>query len=222
MTRRLFLKALRFRISDLSEAEINERINFYNEIIDDKIEEGLTEDEAINEIGTPDEIAYQIRADLSASGIESATSNDSSASAKELAQSSSTRSPASQRVTQAVLILLGSPVWFSIVVSVFAVMLSAVVSLWAVVISLWASCAALGGGVFYGIGSSALGTGIGFSQRLLYAGTALISAGLSILLFLGAKVATRGTVVLTYKIYELTKGFCVLIKNVITGKRGLH
>ena len=63
MTKALFLKSLRFRISDLPAAEVDERISFYNEMISDRMEEGLDEDEAVAAIGSIEIIAAQIKQD---------------------------------------------------------------------------------------------------------------------------------------------------------------
>ena len=48
MQKQAFLDALRSQLAGLPEAEINERLNFYSEMIDDRMEEGLTEEEAVD------------------------------------------------------------------------------------------------------------------------------------------------------------------------------
>ena len=46
MNKQEFLKNLRVSLSNLPQEEIEERIIFYSEMIDDRIEEGLSEEEA--------------------------------------------------------------------------------------------------------------------------------------------------------------------------------
>ena len=43
MLKQEYLKQLKKSISSLPKAEINERVNFYSEMIDDLVEEGLSE-----------------------------------------------------------------------------------------------------------------------------------------------------------------------------------
>ena len=63
MNKQDFLLRLRAGISGLPQEDIEERAAFYNEMIDDRMEEGLSEEEAVAEIGPVDEIVQQIIAD---------------------------------------------------------------------------------------------------------------------------------------------------------------
>ena len=45
---------------DLKDVVIEERLEFYSEMIDDRIEEGKSEFEAVREIGDVDEVVSQI------------------------------------------------------------------------------------------------------------------------------------------------------------------
>ena len=56
MNKQEFLMRLREGLSGLLQNEIEERLTFYSEMIDDRIEEGLSEEQAIGEIGDIDEI----------------------------------------------------------------------------------------------------------------------------------------------------------------------
>ena len=57
MNKQEFLSLLKQKLSKLPKQEIKERITFYSEMIDDRVEEGLSEEEAVLEIGNIDEIA---------------------------------------------------------------------------------------------------------------------------------------------------------------------
>ena len=61
MTKQEFLAKLEILLSGLTEEEISERIGFYSEMIDDRIEEGLSEEEAVSLIGSVEEVAAQIK-----------------------------------------------------------------------------------------------------------------------------------------------------------------
>ncbi|MBQ9734061.1 MAG: DUF1700 domain-containing protein [Clostridia bacterium] len=64
MSKNQFLKILKRKLSHLSKSELDERINFYSEMIDDRIESGLSEKEAVEAIGSADMIARQIAEEL--------------------------------------------------------------------------------------------------------------------------------------------------------------
>ena len=56
MSKQDFLTELRKGLSGLSRDEIEERLTFYSEMILYRMEEGLSEEDAISEIGSVDEI----------------------------------------------------------------------------------------------------------------------------------------------------------------------
>ena len=64
MDKALFLDELRRRLSGLPQSDLDERLLFYSEMIDDRMEDGLTEEEAVAGIGSVDEIVEQIMAEI--------------------------------------------------------------------------------------------------------------------------------------------------------------
>ncbi|MBR4940840.1 MAG: DUF1700 domain-containing protein [Clostridia bacterium] len=190
MNKQEFLIQLRRELTGLPPEDIEERHNFYEEMIDDRLEEGLTEEEAVVDIGSIDNIVNQILEDTPITKI-----------VKERINPRKKRSALSTT-----LIILGFPVWASLLIALFAVILSLYVSLWAVLISLWAvfvSLAACGlAGIFsliYGFISNSIPAGL-----IIFAG-GLVCAGLSIFAFFGCKAATLATIKLTKKIALWTK-----------------
>ena len=63
MNKTEFLGIIKDGISGLPQADIDERLAFYSEMIDDRIEDGLNEEEAVAAVGGPEEIIGQITAD---------------------------------------------------------------------------------------------------------------------------------------------------------------
>lgn len=99
-----------------------------------------------------------------------------------------------------ILIILGFPVWFSLLAAAFAIALSVYVSLWAVIISLWAVFGSLVGAAFGGIISGIVFTlGAKVPSGLVTIGAALVLAGLSIFMFYGCKAVTEYVVAFTKK-----------------------
>lgn len=196
MRKQEFLETLKMRLSALPRQEVEERLNFYSEMIDDRIEEGLLEEDAVSQIGSVDEIAAQIVGDIPLIKI-----------AKE-----KIKPKRRLKAWEIVLLALGSPIWLSLAVAAVAVIFSLYVSLWSVILSLWAAFGALVGGAFGGV-ASGLGLvlgGVSFAGMAMV-GAGIVCAGLSILMFFGCKAATRGAL-------SLTKACAFGIKNCFIGK----
>ena len=60
MTKEQFLYALRMRLSQLHESEIQKSLSYYDEMISDLMDDGMTEYEAVDHIGDVGEVAEQI------------------------------------------------------------------------------------------------------------------------------------------------------------------
>lgn len=198
MNKTAFISALTRRLSFLPEEELSERLNFYAEMIDDRMEDGLTEDEAVAAVGSVDEIVEQMVADMPLSKI-----------AKERIK------PKRQLgAWEIVLLVLGSPVWLSLVIAAAAVVLSVYISLWSVVISLWAVFAALAGSGLGCVASGIIFACTGYiPSGIATIGAGIVCAGLSIFMFFGCKAATKG-------ILLLTKKFALGIKKSLVKKEG--
>ena len=50
MNKQQFTDRLKRKLSDLPASEINDRVAFYSEMIDDKIEEGFSEEDAVADV----------------------------------------------------------------------------------------------------------------------------------------------------------------------------
>jgi len=190
MTKSEFLSALRLRLYGLPKDEIDERIDFYAEAIDDRIEDGLSEEDAVGELGSLDDIVFEIIGEVPLGKI-----------IKERV-----KPKRKMKAWEIVLLAIGSPVWVSLLFAALAVVLSLYASLWAVVLSLWAVFASLAagalGGALAGVFYVFLGEGL-FGIALL--GAAFVLAGLAIFAFFGCRLATEGAWVLTRKTVVFTK-----------------
>ena len=197
MTKNEFLGALRARLSGLSESDIEEHISFYSEMIEDRIEDGASEEDAVCGIGSVEDIAAQIIADVPLTKI-----------AKERI-----KPKRRLRAWEIVLLAVGSPIWLSLGIAAFAVILSLYVVIWALIVSLWAvfvslvACAlgltvagiAMIGGPYVFAGVIMASESHVFSGIALI-GVGLVCAGLGIFLFFGCNAASKGAILLTKKI----------------------
>lgn len=200
MNKEAFVSELREKLSGLPKKEVEDRLNFYLEMIDDRMEDGAGEETAISEIGSVEEIAAQIIAEIPLTKI-----------VKE-----KIRPKKKRRAWEIVLIAVGSPLWAPLLLAAIIVILALYIVLWALILSIWAVFVALavcgGGGLL--IGAAYLFTGHPASGSFLISAS-LLSAGLSIFLFFGCLAATKGTLLLTKKII-------LKIKNSFVRKEKQH
>ena len=191
-----FLMLLHDRLSGLPREEIEERLNFYGEMIDDRVEEGLSEEEAVADVGNVDQIVDQILQEIPLMKI-----------VKE-----KIKPKRKLKVLEIILLSLGSPIWGSLLIAALAVVFSLYLSLWSVIISLWAVFVALGACVLGGLGNGIflMCSGNG-AAGAVYFGASVVCAGLTVFFFLGCKLATKGMI-------RLTKKIVLWVKGLFTGK----
>lgn len=200
MNKTEFILALTERLAGIPWEEVEDRIHFYIEAIDDRMEEGLDEAEAVAALGTVDEIAGEILADIPLPRLI----------AKKI------KPKRRLRAGEIVLLSVGAPLWFPLLIAAVSVLLALYLSVWAVIVSLWSvpfsllGCSV--GGMIAGLIFVPLGNGI---SGLAMIGAALVSAGLGIFSLFGCKAATKGILMLTKKI-------ALAIKNLFVKKEAAH
>ena len=110
------------------------------------------------------------------------------------------------------LIVLGFPLWFSLIAAAVAVVFALYVSVWAVIISLWALWLSLIVCVPCGFVAAIAFLAKGeWTTGALLIGTSFYCAGLAILGFFGCVAVSKGVVV-------LTKKAALSVKNRFSGK----
>lgn len=114
MNKTEFLNQLERLLKSLKKKECSKYLSYYSEMIDDAIEDGCTEEEAVNRIGTPGEIAQQILNE----------------------QDNQPGKPATpmQKILITILLILGAPLWGSLLLA--AICLAAGIALTAAVLIL--------------------------------------------------------------------------------------
>ena len=184
-----FLEALKARLWALPEADIQCSLDYYSEMIDDRMEDGLTEEEAVAAIGNLEEIVQQILGETPRPPV--------------VVEPAKKEKPAKDntKIWLIILLILASPVLIPLAASAAATVLSVYVSLWTVVIVLYAGFLALAVssagcivGSFFMVG--------GIAGGIVAWGAALVCAGLAILLLLLANLAAKGMVKLTKLVWN--------------------
>jgi uncharacterized membrane protein len=189
MKKQEFLEKLKGSLWAMPEGDIRNSLDYYSEMIDDRMEDGLTEDEAVAAIGDLDEIVSQILSEtprppqVVEPGKKTKPTKDST------------------KTWLIILLILGSPVWIPLLASAIGTVMGIYVSLWSAVIVLYAGFLALAVSSAGCIVGSFFMFG-GITGGIVAWGAALVCAGLAILLLLLANLAAKGMVKLTKLVWN--------------------
>lgn len=198
MNKKEFLLKLEQGLSGLPQKEIAERISFYSEMIDDRIEDGADEKDAVEQIGNVENIVEQIIAEFPMSKLikERVTPK---------------RKP---KAWEIVCLALGSPIWISLLVAFLAVIFSLYAVVWALVITLWSLLIAFPICSIYGVIAGVIYVLSGFTPAGIWLiALALVLMGLTIFWFYACKMASIGVITLTKKTLFKTKKSLIKKEN---------
>lgn len=118
MNKQEFLSSLRDRLNGLPKEDIEERLNFYEEMINDRMDEGKSEEEAVADIGSVDQIVEEIAQDTPLRKL-----------VKE-----KIKPKRKLRAWEIVLIILGFPLWFPLLLTAFILALVFYLLIWILVL----------------------------------------------------------------------------------------
>ena len=218
MKKRDFLSELELRLGGLPERDRKKSLDYYAEMIDDRMEEGISEEEAVAAMGTPAQLAEEIigekladRREMhedAAKEVTLAVQTPSACTALEKAADAGGKKSGRMSATVILLLILGSPVWLSLLLAAAVVVLSLYAVLWSVVASVLA--------VEVSIGACALALTLlspiqfaataGVSSGLAYLGLGLFLAGLGMAGFFACRYSIRGGVKLSVMAFRAIKG----------------
>ena len=188
MTREIFLNSLREKLKGLSPEDIEDRISFYYEMIDDMMDEGKTEEEAVAQIGTVDDVVYEIAQDTP------------------LAKLVKERIKPKRKLAawEIVLLVLGFPLWFPLALTAAILCLVFYILFWVLVIVAYAveSSLVIGSIAFLIAGIANLFTG---GPALMSFGVALLCGGGGALFFFVCWYVTKWTIKAHKKVFTKIK-----------------
>jgi len=189
MTKIQFILALRDKLEKLPREDREKALEYYNELIDDRIEDGLSEAEAVAAVGSVEEIAEQILTDIPMTKL--------------VKENIGRKKPETWVI---VLLIAGAPLWLSLLASAFSVVVSAYASALAVVVSLFATAVAVGAcaPVMILLGVQIL-INQGFAVALVYWGIALVAAGLAVFFWIGGHYTAKGCIWVSKKFWLWVK-----------------
>ena len=184
-----FLTQLRAKLWSIPQEDAQRSVEYYREMIEDRMEEGLTEEEAVAAVGDLEEIVKTILAETPQIPVP-------------------VKAPEKPglRWWEITLLILGSPIWASLLIAAVSVVFSLWISLWAVVISLYATAVSLGAAAIGCIAGSFFMFQNGAGTVMVAWGAALVCAGLAILFVMLSNLAAKGMVKLTGLCVQGVKG----------------
>lgn len=181
MNKEQFLETLLEHLAGLPMEDIDRALDYYSEMIDDRMEDGLREAEAVAAAGDPSEIAAQIVSSIPMSRLVR----------------EKLRPARAKGGWQLALLILGAPLWFPLLLAALAVMLSLLAALWSILIALYAVDLALAVSALACAAASVWLLCGGHILLFLFAlGAVFVCAGLTILLFLGCCATGKGLIFL--------------------------
>ena len=187
MMKKVFLDSLREKLSGLPKSDVDERISYYEEMIYDIMDEGKSEEEAVAEIGTVDEVIYEIAQDTPLTKI-----------VKEKIRRRGLKT------WQIILICVTFPIWLPVALVLLIIGLVSYILFWIGVIVSYAIETALIVGSIAGV--------IVFFANLLSGSfnvvplaIAMLSGGGAVLMFFACYWATRGTIKLHKRVFTWLK-----------------
>ena len=188
MKKQEFLNELRERLNGLPPSDIDDRISFYEEMINDRMDDGKCEEEAVADIGTVDDIVNEIVRDTPLVKL-----------VKE-----KIKPKRKLKAWEIVLLILGFPLWFPLVLTALILCLVAYLLIWILVIVCYAVELSL---VVAGTAAPVLMIiqAVNGGQVVAYLGLWIMCLGGAILLFLGCVGATKLSLKLSKKIITSTK-----------------
>lgn len=202
MTRNEFITSLSARLHSIPEAEKNKALDWYSELICDRMEE-MPEADAVSGIGSVDVIADEI--------LSQYRQNTTAVHSSDSTEPQSRRSP-DKGVNTALVIFAAvvlSPIWLPLLITGLSLALVAVLLVWCAVVTvgvMLVSAAAVGVvGLVYGFWALFV---INPAYGLLVLGTALISAGLTLALIPLIVVTVKGAAKFT--VWSVGKICCLV------------
>lgn len=182
MNKRQFLRKLKKCLRGMSREGIADSLQFYDEAIAERIERGEDEKAAVAAMGSPEEAAGRILEELPTEAILQIRSR--------------------RRFMRTIgwpALIIGFPVWLSLIAAAAAVVISVAVAYWAVVLAFFASAAAL---IVCVVPCAALIFVSGsMANGVACVSAALACAGLGILFMIGGILLLKAGIICFKKIF---------------------
>lgn len=197
MNKQEFLAEIRDQLSEWPQKDIDKSLDYYAEMIEDRMEEGLSEEEAVAALGSTDEIVAQIRMDTPLSKLVKGK----------------IKPQRSFKIWEIVLLIIGAPLWLPLLMAAAIIVFALYIVLWSIIVVFYAVDVSFAAAAVSGIfGSFTLICSGYLPQSALFLGSGFICMGIAILLFFGCNYTTKGIAILSKNVL-LKIGNCFFRKG---------
>lgn len=188
MSKSTFIENLNILLKSINEDERNKFISYYEEIFEDYIENGFTEEEVINKIGSPESIANSILKEKNLRTIKIPTFNS--------------------KILNIALLILGFPLWGSLLLAVALIILSIYIVILCVPFTTGIISVSFFGAGLFGIIASPFLIFDGLALGIVQLGFCISLIGASILLGIITLYVSKKIMSITSKlIFKIVKSF---------------
>ncbi|WP_300857570.1 DUF1700 domain-containing protein [uncultured Clostridium sp.] len=188
MTKSTFIENLRVLLKSINEDERNKFISYYEEIFDDYMENGFTEEEVINKIGSPESIANSILEEQDSLNIKVPSFNS--------------------KILNTVLLILGFPLWGSLLLTVALIILSIYIIIFCVPFTTGVMSVSFFGAGLFGVIASLFLMFDGLALGIVQLGVCISLIGASILLGIITLYVSKKVMSITSKLtLKIVKSF---------------
>ncbi len=183
MNKQEFTNQLTAALSGLSQEDIKKSVDFYVEMVDDRIEDGMSEEEAIAALGSIDEIRSRILEEIPIGKIVKEKITPKRAfSAGEI-----------------VLLILGAPLWLPLLLAFIIVGLALYLTFWIIILALYVVDLSVFISGIAGIVAAIINP-FGVGNKIFFAGCGIALLGAAVLLFFGFNQISKGMLFISKKI----------------------
>ncbi len=203
MTKSQFLDRIKAGIASLPQGDKEKYLEYYSEMVDDRMEEGMTEEEAVADIGSTSDIIAQI---LRKSPSKAQTQNQE----KPILEKMNEHIDSDTRPWIIAVAVLTSPVWVPILIGLAGGLIGLAAGVFSAIVAFYASAV----GVFAaGVACiiKAFFTALA-GEIIAYVGAGLLCMGISLLLFLFGNLCMK----LAVKLIKFTVKF---VKSKLSRKK---
>lgn len=201
MSREEYISQLRQKLTENKIPGIDSMIEFYDEAIADRVEDGMSEDEAV---GAMEDIDSIVKAAMLDKPITSLMADNVKKRHKEASESG-------HGTLFVVLMIVGFPIWFPLLVAFLSIIFSLYIAMWAIVVSIYAvelSFAISAVVSLLGAATFVMGQ-IPFATAIALLGCAFILGGLTLLMWKPIVALTKWMIKIIKVVFRSIKSIFV-------------
>lgn len=196
MNKAEFIAKLEDKLRGLPQSDINKSLDYYSEMIDERIDEGMDENEAVAQLGDINDIATQILMETPLPELVKA------------------KAKAKSKISagEAALLAMGSPLWITLLIAAAIVALAVYVIIWSFIGAVYCGIVAMAAE-----GALCLVAGVSYLIKNSMQ-NGLLLVGLCPLFIGGALMLLPPANCLAKQIIKLSRSVVIWVKSIVVGR----